>query len=242
MSHKALNMLLSSAMMLVAFVFLFKSRDEGIIPTHVPLARFPVQVGEWSGIPVPLSHKEKSILNADGYASVLYTRRAGEPPLQFFSAYYDHQTPEKNIHSPQNCLPSSGWVILHSNTVKLPLYGKSRPPVRVNYDVIQKGLEMQVVLYWYQERGRIFPNEYWGRYYLIRDALLLHRTDGALVRVSMPFSGRAKLALRTETRFIQRVMPLLSSYIPGRIGEGSETRQKVSENIPFSPDSREGSS
>lgn len=242
MSHKTFNMLLSSAIMLVAFVFLFKSRGEGIIPTHVPLARFPLQIGEWSGVQVPLSHKEKVILNADGYASVLYTRKAGEPPLQFFSAYYDHQTPEKNIHSPQNCIPSSGWVILDSNTLKLPLYGKDRPSVRVNYDVIQKGLERQVVLYWYQERGRIFPNEYWGRYYLIRDALLLHRTDGALVRVSMPFSGRAKLALRTETRFIQDVMPLLSSYIPGRSGKESEPGRKVSKNIPFSPDSREGSS
>ncbi|MHB8543827.1 MAG: exosortase C-terminal domain/associated protein EpsI [Leptospirales bacterium] len=239
MSRKSFNMFLSSAIMLVAFGFLLKSRDEGIIPPHVPLSRFPVQVGEWSGVPIPLSHKEKDILNADGYASVLYTRQQGSPPLQFFSAYYDHQTPEKNIHSPQNCLPSSGWVILHSNTVKLPLYGKSRPPVQVNYDVIQKGLEMQVVLYWYQERGRIFPNEYWGRYYLIRDAILLHRTDGALVRVSMPFTGQAKVALRTETSFIQRVMPLLSSYIPGRAEERLASGQKLSKTFLHSSSSRE---
>ena len=228
MPRKSLNMILSSAMMLLTFLFLVRSKAQGLVPRHIPIDRFPVILGGWSGVPVPLSRKEKDILNADGYASILYTDRAGKTPVLFFSVWYKHQTPEKNIHSPQNCLPSSGWVILRSKTMELPLYGENRPPVRVNTDVIQKGLDKQVVLYWYQERGRIFPNEYWGRFYLIKDALLLHRTDGALVRVSMPFTGQPDTAIRTETRFLQSVMPLLASYIPGRYGETAAAEQNAS--------------
>ena len=218
MSHKSLNMFFASALMLAAFGALLRTGDQGLIPPHLPLEQFPATVGQWSGMSVPLSDKEKSILAANGYASILFSRSPQEPPVLFFSAYYDHQTAEQNIHSPLNCLPSSGWAILHSETRNLPLFGRDRKPVQVNLDIIQKGLDKQLVLYWYQERGRIFPNEYWGRYYLVRDALFMRRTDGALVRVSMALSGSDESSLKTEVSFLQTIMPRLSAFIPGRTG------------------------
>ncbi|MHB1286621.1 MAG: exosortase C-terminal domain/associated protein EpsI [Leptospirales bacterium] len=227
MSYKSVNMLISAAMMMIAFVLLLRSKDHGIIPSHAPLSTFPVQIADWSGIQSPLSHKERSILNADGYLSILYTHRSGEEPLLFFSAYYDHQTPEKTIHSPQDCLPSSGWTILHLRKIPMYLYGDHKPPVSVNYGIIQKGLEKQLVIYWYQERGRIYTNEYLGRMYLIKDALLLQRTDGALVRVSMALHGPEEKGLQAATHFLQNVVPILPSYIPGRILKTGASDGKV---------------
>ena len=222
MSRRALTMLLSVLLMGAGFAWLQKDGAPGKIPSHRPLADFPVKVGDWSGIRLPIDKKTAEILNADGTASILFRKTGsgiGGPQILFFGVYYDRQTPEKNIHSPENCLPSSGWAVLKRRTVSLSLV-PGAPPVSASYDIIQKGLERQLVLYWYQERGRTFSNDYLGRYYMIRDALLMRRTDGAMVRVSMPIGTTPREALAQEVRFLGNLAPLLSRYIPG--GEGDQ--------------------
>ena len=219
MSPRSRNMLLSSAFMLLGFVGLSRIGAQGAIPPHFPLSNFPDRVGEWTGVRLPMDEKTKALLNADSYSSILFTNTPGTPGILFFSIYYDRQTPEKNIHSPANCLPSSGWAILSHRVDALRLNGPSQPPVNVNVNVIQKGLDKQLVLYWYQERGHLFANEYRGRIYLIRDALFLHRSDGALVRVSMPIRHSVQDAFRTEARFLRTLAPLLPRYIPGSSGQ-----------------------
>lgn len=208
-------MLLSSLIMGVSFAFLLGSIDRRPVPIHLSLRAFPDELSGWSGTPVPMSKKEQEILNADDFASILFTKAATESSIFFFSAFYQHQTPEKNIHSPKNCLPGSGWAMIDTKVITVPLRtgGKSH---QINQVVIQKGLSKQVVLYWYQERGRIFPNEYWGRFYLVKDALTLHRTDGALVRISASLEGSVENTVNKELQFIRNLTPMLSDYIPGR--------------------------
>ena len=53
----------------------------------------------------------------------------------------------------------------------------------VNRLVIAKGQSRQLVYYWFAQRGRIISNEYLAKFYLFWDALVLKRSDGALVRV-----------------------------------------------------------
>ena len=105
--------------------------------------------------------------------------------------------------------------MIDSKVITVPLENGGKP-YSINQVVIQKGLIKQVVLYWYQERGRIFPNEYWGRLYLVKDALTLHRTDGALVRISMAIKGSVADTVEKELRFIRDLTPMLAAYIPGR--------------------------
>ena len=207
----------------IAFVLVHQREDEAV-PLTRSFSDFPLSAGGWEGASLPLSDKEKQILRADDYALVSYSPAAGGVPVLFYVAYYRHQTAESNIHSPKNCLPGSGWAILSSSTIKVALDGEGGKRVKINESVIQKGLEEQVVLYWYQERGRTFDNEYWGRFYLVKDALTLHRTDGALVRVSMPLTGTIEKTLDTELRLIRTLSPILAGYIPGRTlvaGHGS---------------------
>ena len=208
-------MIVSSLIMAASFFFLLGSIDQSPVPEHFSLRSFPDSISGWSGTPVPLSKREQEILNADDFASILFTKAATESSIFFFSAFYQHQTPEKNIHSPKNCLPGSGWAMIDSKVITVPLENGGKPH-SINQVVIQKGLAKQVVLYWYQERGRIFPNEYWGRLYLVKDALTLHRTDGALVRISMTIDGSVPATVEKELRFIRDLTPMLSAYIPGR--------------------------
>jgi EpsI family protein len=90
--------------------------------------------------------------------------------------------------------------------------------ITVNRYVVQKGLERQLVLYWYQSRGRVVASEYWSKFYLINDAIRTNRTDGALVRVIAPIpvgaddngAGAEKLA----EEFVRVLFPILPPYLP----------------------------
>jgi EpsI family protein len=80
--------------------------------------------------------------------------------------------------------------------------------------VIQKGLDKQLVFYWYQDRGRIITSEYWAKIYLVLDAITQHRTDGALVRVIVPFAGDDAAVRERGKTFVAKILPLLQDYLP----------------------------
>ena len=46
--------------------------------------------------------------------------------------------------------------------------------------LIRKGLQDQIVYYWFEERGVPIANEYIKKWMLFKDALFLNRTDGSL--------------------------------------------------------------
>ena len=131
-----------------------------------------------------------------------------------FVAYYDSQKRSGAIHSPKNCLPGAGWSIMQADTVPITLPGRPEP-AKVNRVLIQKGMEKQVVLYWYQSQGRIVASEYTAKICLLWDAATKNRTDGAIVRVSVPVrEGDEDAALRLAKDFLDQAFPGLRELIP----------------------------
>jgi EpsI family protein len=86
--------------------------------------------------------------------------------------------------------------------------------VTINRVLIQKGLDKQVILYWYQDRGRIIASEYWAKAYLVWDAITRNRTDGALVRISVPVERSSEQAFSQGVEFLREVFPRLPSNLP----------------------------
>jgi len=88
--------------------------------------------------------------------------------------------------------------------------------VEINRLTIQKGLERQVVLYWYQSHNRIVASEYWGKIYTVLDAIRYNRTDAALVRIISPVSSpdTEQVSERAATEFAQALLPVLVGYLP----------------------------
>jgi EpsI family protein len=90
--------------------------------------------------------------------------------------------------------------------------------MEVNRYVVRKGLDTQMILYWYQSHGRVIASEYWSRLFLIRDAVRLNRTDGSMVRVIAPVLPDAEngeaAAEQTAAQFIKSLFPLLNDYLP----------------------------
>jgi hypothetical protein len=59
-------------------------------------------------------------------------------------------------------------------------------------------------------------SEYWAKYYLVRDSIVMNRSDGALVRlVTDMFPGETPDAAQQRLLpFTTAIVPLLDDYIP----------------------------
>ena len=194
-------------------VFL-RARDRGeALPAHQPLAEFPKEAGAWRGEDVPLQPEVKEILG-DGDFLVRFYRAPEQPYIDFFLAYFPTQRTGSTIHSPQNCLPGAGWSPLNFTRITLPFAGPGEQ--KVNRYVISKGLDRQLVLYWYQSNGRVVASEYWAKIFLVADSIHRNRSDGALLRVVTPIA-RGESEASAEQRalnFVSEIYPQLDRFIP----------------------------
>jgi EpsI family protein len=83
--------------------------------------------------------------------------------------------------------------------------------------VIARGVDTQLVYYWFEQRGRVLANEYLVKWYLLLDALDTRRSDGALVRLMTPvtLNGGVAAADASLRDFFARTKTRLSQFIPG---------------------------
>jgi EpsI family protein len=111
-------------------------------------------------------------------------------------------------------LPGSGWNPDENVRVTLSLPGHN--PFPANRYVISKGDQRRLVLYWFWAHDRGVASEYWAKFYLVKDAIRMNRSDGSLVRFVTPmFSGETpEAAQKRILPFTSAVVPLLDDYIP----------------------------
>ena len=82
-------------------------------------------------------------------------------------------------------------------TIRLP-DGKSF--VAKKY-VIENGKSRELMIYWYQGRGRMVASEYWGKVYTVLDSVRLRRSDAAMVRVTVPIAESETAAFESAREF-----------------------------------------
>jgi EpsI family protein len=183
------------------------------VPLRKQMVDFPQAFGEWKGVDVPIDDRTREVLGATDILNRVYST-PGANSLGFFVAFFSNQRKGGAVHSPKNCLPGAGWFVSKSGTVRVTIPDRPHSIV-VNEYIIQRDLNRDVVLYWYQSQGRIVASEYSAKFYLIWDALKKNRTDGALVRVITPIRDGDEKAARWEAeRFVQATFSPLTNYIP----------------------------
>lgn len=185
--------------------------------TEVPVARapfneLPTRIESWRGLDTePFADDVMAQLGVDDYVSRHYVNAENQALVALYAGYYGSQRQGDTIHSPQNCLPGAGWSPVEAGRLTLT---SPTGPVEVNRYVISKGPSRQVVLYWYQGRGRIVAGEYTNKALLMFDAARLGRSNGGLVRLIAPVTTTPDAATAQLTAFANALLPHLSRHLP----------------------------
>jgi EpsI family protein len=187
-----------------------------IVPLRQPLSEMSRELGRWQGRDsAPFSADILAVLGVDEYISRIYQAGASEV-VSLYVGYYESQRNGDTIHSPMNCLPGAGWEPMQTSYVDISVPNRTAP-VTVKRVVIQKGIDKQVVYYWYHSHGRVIGNEYWSKVYMVYDAARLNRSDAALVRVVSPVGFAPDGEQRADARateFVQAMFTQLDRHLP----------------------------
>lgn len=193
----------------------YAGNSENVVPERRLFVGFPMEVAEWKGREDTLESIYLRALKLDDYLMADYRNPEGQQ-VNFYVAYYGDQAAGEAAHSPRACIPGGGWQIKNHRVVRVDGIEVLGEPLEVNRMIIAKGDYKQLVYYWFQQRGRVITNEYWVKWWLFWDGLTRNRTDGALVRLTIPILpgqdlGKAEAALQ---EFAAVAVPELGPYIP----------------------------
>jgi EpsI family protein len=196
---------------------------KAVIPDRASFSQFPLQLGGWR-----CAEKEKldaevlQNLGATDYLICEFHSKEFQP-VAVYVGYHATQireegggSGENSIHPPAHCLPGSGWDIIDSRSVPLGLPGLPQEDGKGKRLVIARGQARQLVYYWYQTQGQVIAED-WQKILLVGyDRATRGRTDGALVRFTIPLSrdGNEQLAEAAFQDLARRILPLLNAYVP----------------------------
>src|SRR2546421_4457053 len=179
-----------------------------------PLQEFPTQLGAWQqrGADTRFDAATESVLLADDYLARDYVRADGGA-ANFYVGYYASQRNGATYHSPLNCLPGSGWVMTEPGRILIQPVGGG-PAIEANRYIVEHDRDRQVLIYWYQGRGRAMASEYWGKIYTVLDSVRRRRSDCAMVRVGVPVTNSEAEALQLATDLAAQAAPALPTFVP----------------------------
>ena len=102
---------------------------------------------------------------------------------------------------------------MKTDMVRIPVHDGRQ--VKVSYMLLQKGDNKQLILYWFQGRGRVMHSEYEERIYRVLDAVFKKHTEGAFVRiVSSDRGDHIEETLEGMVDFTSRIIPILEEHLP----------------------------
>ena len=193
------------------------------------LISFPAELGPWRCAGrEKMSEKSERILGVTDYLLCTFWRDEPRDGAGVYIGYHQSQVRQEGgggqetvIHPPEHCLPGSGWNIIDASVVKadtpgLPprtgVLGTQREAKRL---VIAKGEARQLVYFWYQSLGRVYAQNTQVALTRMWDRATASRTDGALVRFTIPIDhGNVERAEAAFRDLSGRIAPLLPAYVP----------------------------
>lgn len=173
---------------LVSVLFVVVPSSGRVIVDRDPFLLFPRNMGDWGGYTMPLETAVANSLGADDYLNAVYSSPNEPEYVAFFTAFYADQSAGTGIHSPEICLPVGGWEVFSLEPYEVDMSQVGYGTFALNRAVIQKGVDKQLVYYWFEQRGARIQNDIVAKATVFRDLLTTGRGDGALVRFVTPIS------------------------------------------------------
>jgi len=199
-------------LLITAAVTAFASHSERIAPNK-PFTAFPLKIGPWEGRTSQMDDEVYNILGVEDYIMANF-HKSPEAFVNLYVGFYQSQKQGDIIHSPKNCMPGAGWNIKETTVIPVDLGRPGENESKVIKLLLVKGGQQQVVLYWFQSRGRIIASEYMQKIWLVVDSIIKNRTDGSFVRLISPVVTDEEAATTLLKEFAKTVYPVLNQHIP----------------------------
>lgn len=202
------------AVLLIGGVFInwFEQRGEAQIERR-PLAEIPSTLGEWrqKGDAIRFDAATESVLRTTDYTMREYVSANGRI-ANVYVGYYATQRAGATYHSPQNCLPGAGWTMRAAEPIEIKTGdGKS---FAANKFIVENGIYKEVLVYWYQGRGRFERSEYADKINTVFDSVSRRRSDGAMVRVMTSVGNSETDATGAAVDLAARTAERLDPFVP----------------------------
>ncbi len=194
-----------------------------VFPDRASFEEFPDQLENWSCRERQLMD-DKTIdnLGVTDYLLCNFENQEFSGMVGVYLGYHASQIREEGggsgvnaIHPPAHCLPGSGWDIIDNRLVELDFPGLPEAPAAVRRLVIARGDDRQLTYYWYQSRGHVVSEDWKKILYVGFDRAVRSRTDGSLVRFTVPIVRKDEAA--AEASFYDlapQILALLPAYVP----------------------------
>jgi EpsI family protein len=194
------------------FINWFEQRGEAEVARQ-PLREIPATLGEWrqKGDEIHFDKQTEAVLRASDYTMREYTLPDGRF-ANLYVGYYASQRTGATYHSPQNCLPGAGWVMKQPEFVEIKT--ASGKNFAANKFIIENGIYNEVMIYWYQGRGRAVASEYHDKIYTVLDSILRRRSDGSMVRVMTSVGGSETEATKAAIDLAAQTAERLPAFVP----------------------------
>jgi hypothetical protein len=159
------------------------------------LKDFPQTIGAWqrTGNDQILDDQTMQVLRASDYLLRDFRKPEGQV-ANLYVGYYATQRTGATYHSPLNCLPGSGWQLSEPGkaTIALP----DGTSFIANKYVIKSGDYKSLMIY------------------TVLDSVRLRRSNGAMVRVTVPIGDSEASAERVAIDFASAASTVLPQYVP----------------------------
>lgn len=206
------TIIIISILLITSVLTALATHTENIAPNK-SFNEFPLNIGSWQGKASQLDEKIYNILGVEDYIMADFRNSPGKV-INLYVGFYQSQKQGDLIHSPKNCLPGAGWNIIDSAVIPIDLDTPILKKTKVIKLLLAKGGQQQVVLYWFQSRGRIIASEYMQKIWLVVDSITKNRTDGSFIRLISPVIKDEDTATNLLKEFATQLYPILNEYIP----------------------------
>ena len=183
-----------------------------LVVTETRLERLPLQIGSLTGTEMHFEESVYAVLNADANLLRIYRSPVNEA-ITLYIGYYGTAKGGRASHLPQYCYTGQGWSIEKWDFVSLDSLSAGRH--RINRMIVKKGVERQLVYFWFQSEATVMATGWDQNWYKFHHRLLYNRNDGAFVRVSMNLPPGEEQQIELKARlFSQAVMMLVPTFWP----------------------------
>jgi exosortase D (VPLPA-CTERM-specific) len=182
-------------------------------------AEFPMGISNWKGERTGVIARD--IIEQSGAEEAFNANYNGEKggSISLYIGYRGAPFLESEnfFHSPNVCIPSSGWKVISTKAHQIPGM-ENFGALEVSEMMIEKMGYRQLVYFWFQTKNRMSHDVNINRYHLSLHAIARDNTYDLFIRPITPINRDEKIedAERRMDQFVRDMMPALLQFLKQR--------------------------